>query len=79
MLETLLTVAPIAVCPLMMLFMMRGMHRGHGRSDTPEPSADMVTRDVRIAELEREVAALQARESPDVPLRSATYTQGEPS
>ena len=41
----------VLMCPLMMVFMMRGMHQGHD-----EHSADG-----RIADLERQVASLQAK------------------
>lgn len=66
--RSLIPLLILLVCPLMMFFMMRGMHGG-GHSDTdraddgpherePRSSAD-VARDERIAELEREVAALR--------------------
>lgn len=57
----------LLACPLMMFFMMRGMHGGHSDTDraddrphdrAPRSSVD-VARDQRIAELEREVAALR--------------------
>ena len=65
--RSLIPLLILLACPLMMFFMMRGMHGG--RSDTdraddrphdraPRSSVD-VARDQRIAELEREVAALR--------------------
>jgi Protein of unknown function (DUF2933) len=50
----LLFIALVAICPLAMIFMMRGMHRGG-------PQTDMTARDTRIAQLEQEVAALRGR------------------
>ena len=51
----------ILACPLMMVFMMRGMHGGgHDAEHTPTV-VDTTARDVRITELEREVATLRAR------------------
>ncbi len=61
----------ILACPLMMIFMMRGMHGGHdmGASDQ-EPShdeesnrnhRDAVRADQRIVDLERQVAQLRAQ------------------
>jgi len=45
----------VLICPLMMIFMMRGMHGGHGdsaaRHDAPS--------DDRIAELEQQVRELR--------------------
>ncbi len=57
--DWLVGAAPIAlvvlICPLMMIFMMRGMHSGHGdlaaRHDAPA--------DDRIAELEQQVKELR--------------------
>ena len=53
----------LLVCPLSMMFMMRGMHGGHGGHDEHEGHAviDTTARDARMAELEREVAALRGR------------------
>ncbi len=56
----------LLVCPVMMLFMMRGMSSGHGSHDndhnhqTPGTSAHTDAREARLAELEREVAGLRA-------------------
>jgi hypothetical protein len=52
----------VAVCPLMMFFMMRGMHGGRP-ADTvgggqPPIVVDAVSTNARIIELEREVARL---------------------
>ncbi len=59
----------LLACPLMMVFMMRGMHSGHGssvsagdgsagarESDSPDTQAS----DARIAQLERELASLRS-------------------
>jgi hypothetical protein len=52
-------VMPIALlvlmCPLMMIFMMRGMHGGHGHSSGREDTSA----DERIAELEQQVRELR--------------------
>ena len=69
----LLYLLVVLACPLMMIFMMRGMHGGHGRSEHEQRSAstvvDTTARDARIGELEREVARLRderaACETPD--------------
>jgi Protein of unknown function (DUF2933) len=63
MTQLLFTVLLIAMCPLMMFFMMRGMHSGGRRDDTQmqKPALPMLgssTQDARIADLEREVARL---------------------
>jgi hypothetical protein len=57
-------------CPLMMIFMMRGMggmHGGHGAGARDEHQPEIITpptdrdaRDNRLDELEREVAQLRA-------------------
>ena len=44
-------------CPLMMIFMMRGGHGGHGASHDMGAEGD--SRDERIATLEREVSRLR--------------------
>ena len=44
-------------CPLMMIFMVRGGHGGHGASH--DIGADGDSRDQRIATLEREVSRLR--------------------
>ena len=57
----------ILACPLMMVFMMRGMHGGHDmggddkdtRHDAQAPSVDLRS-DQRILDLERQVAELSA-------------------
>lgn len=52
----------VLACPVMMMVMMRGMHGGHGKAaDHPPAVIDATARDVRITELEREVADLRAR------------------
>ena len=64
--RTLLTFLIVLACPLMMIFMMRGMHGGHGDNEQqtrmrerPRRAGDDTNRDERIAELEREVSALR--------------------
>ena len=76
--DALISALPILIilaCPLMMIFMMRGMHGGHGDGDQQGHTHDQherirpdVAREERIAELEREVAALrdQSRDRDDV-------------
>ena len=57
----------ILACPLMMIFMMRGMHGGHDmgaqdkdpRHDGQAPRVDLLA-DQRIIDLERQVAELRA-------------------
>ena len=44
----------VLMCPLMMIFMMRGMHGGHGKS-----LGQRDTSDERIAELELQVRELR--------------------
>ena len=62
--EQVLFLVVILACPLMMMFMMRGSHGGHGdhmcggNADHAQAMADS---EVRIAELEHQVATLQAR------------------
>jgi hypothetical protein len=56
----------LAVCPLMMFFMMRGMHGGR-HADTvgggpPLHIVDAAPNNARITELEREVARLREAE-----------------
>jgi hypothetical protein len=63
MTQLFFTVLLIAMCPLMMFFMMRGMHSGGRRDDTQmqKPALPLLgssTQDARIADLEREVARL---------------------
>jgi hypothetical protein len=63
MTQLLFTVLLIAICPLMMFFMMRGMHSGGRRDDTrmqkpTQPLLGSSTQDARIADLESEVARL---------------------
>ncbi len=72
---SLLPLLLILACPLMMIFMMRGMSGGHDRrpASTPgdrstvDPAKASVAktdpRDARLAELEREVARLRAAET----------------
>lgn len=55
----------ILACPLMMMFMMRGMHGGAGHDagdarNDPRQVVDTTAQDARIAQLEREVARLRA-------------------
>jgi hypothetical protein len=64
--STLWLLMLVLVCPLMMVLMMRGMRGGgHGKDDgetrdaaVPRDQAD--PHDVRLAQLEREVAELRA-------------------
>jgi Protein of unknown function (DUF2933) len=63
MTQLLFTVLLIAICPLMMFFMMRGMHSGGRRDDRQmqKPALPLLgssTQDARIAYLESEVAQL---------------------
>lgn len=61
--ENWLPLLILLACPLMMVFMMRGMSHGRGGGHSQDhqmnPAADD-ERDVRLAELEREVATLRA-------------------
>jgi hypothetical protein len=55
----------LLACPVMMLFMMKGMNGGHdnGSGTKPEPpttATELDPRDKRLAALEREVAGLRA-------------------
>lgn len=71
----------VMACPIMMIFMMRGMHGGHGtsklgpdvrRTHSEAGTPDGQASDARIAELEREVAqirTLQAQQSEPAPVR----------
>jgi len=62
--EQLLFLMVILACPLMMVLMMRGSHGGHGdhrSGDNARHAEAMADRDARIAELEHQVATLQAR------------------
>jgi hypothetical protein len=67
MMENWLPLLILLACPLMMLFMMRGMSHGHGGGNSPDhqktPAVDH-ERDVRLAELEREVDLLRAQPEP---------------
>ncbi len=61
----------LAVCPLMMYFMMRGMHSGRSDQTGDEIAPNHLAqgegsdaRDARLAELEREVADLRAAGDP---------------
>ena len=45
----------VLVCPLMMIFMMRGMHGGHGQPSARHDASP----DERIAELEQQVRELR--------------------
>lgn len=57
----------LLACPLMMIFMMRGMHGGHDkaaedpdpRHEAPAPGADLPA-EQRILVLERQIAELRA-------------------
>ena len=58
----LLPFAVFLVCPLMMVFMMRGMmhggHGGHERGDASEPGPDAAT-ERKLAAMELEIARLR--------------------
>ena len=64
----------LLVCPLMMIFMMKGMsgmHGGHGRNEAEDHQPERITapgegdrRDARLDELEREVAQLRTSRRP---------------
>ena len=63
MMENWLPLLILLACPFMMLFMMRGMShgpRGGHSSDHESTPAEDDARDVRLAELEREVDVLRA-------------------
>ena len=68
MMENWLPLLILLACPFMMFLMMRGMSHGHGGEPSPEHEstpAEEDARDVRLAELERDVAMLRTRgESP---------------
>lgn len=58
--SSLLFVPLVLACPLMMVFMMRGMGgMGQGRQQDSEPSS-AAARDARLVQLEQEVAGLRA-------------------
>jgi len=62
--EQLLFLMVILACPLMMVLMMRGSHGGHGdhmSCGNARHAEAMADSDARIAELEHQVASLQAR------------------
>ena len=52
--ENLLPLLVVLACPLMMIFMMKGMHGGHSA-----PTRVPDERDRRIADLEKQVAELR--------------------
>lgn len=66
--RSLIPLLLVLACPLMMIFMMRGMHGGHGDNEQQthmherhNGTGHEAARGERIAELEREVAALRGR------------------
>lgn len=58
--RSLLPLLVFLACPLMMIFMMRGMHGGKSSAPAPHEPASEGSDAVRIAALEREVADLRA-------------------
>ena len=73
----------LLACPLMMIFMMQGMHGGGGRAEHPANPHEEHRgpygngddeRDRRIAELEREIVALRK----DHPGDAGADVQAEP-
>ena len=66
--RTLIPLLIVLACPLMMIFMMRGMHGGDSDDQQHKPDRQArspydPTSEDRIAELEREVAALREQGS----------------
>jgi Protein of unknown function (DUF2933) len=59
--NTLFFLALLLVCPLMMMWMMRGMHGASQTSHDATPVNLAGDSDRRIADLEREVASLRAQ------------------
>lgn len=62
--EPFLFLLVILACPLMMVLMMRGSHGGHGdhmSGGNANHAQTIADGDARIAELEHQVASLQAR------------------
>ena len=61
--STYLPLLFLLACPVMMIFMMRGMNGGHDESSGAKrntTATDPDPRDKRLADLEREVAGLRA-------------------
>lgn len=71
--QNLWPVLIVLACPVMMIFMMRGMGAGHSTTSSPPP-ADQAdhARDERIATLERELAELRSQSEPSAHDRSAS-------
>lgn len=59
--NTLFVLALLLVCPLMMMWMMRGMHGASHASHDATPVNLAGNSDRRIADLEREVATLRGQ------------------
>lgn len=69
----------IAICPLMMFFMMRGMMGGGRSRETPMPQPALPnspTQDARIAELQTEVARLSAARAADGSVAAVAAARG---
>ena len=71
--QNLWPVLIVLACPVMMIFMMRGMHGGHDATHTAsqnDPATGDNRAEARIAELEREVAELRGTPAPEpAPIR----------
>lgn len=72
MIQTLITILALVACPLMMVWMMRGMRGTHDRPHQRTESEDVLEQHARIAALEQEVAELRRNDARrDEPARVA--------